>query len=395
MSYTFPLAPSAGIKSTSYTPYIYAIQSGTNLLCYTESDYWSNSIPASLGTVLSSASTVLASNFLGIHRSAGQGTSLRTLMARGHDTAPRWSQQNPSSGVFTDAGMSAWLTDMKNSGATTVVTVFHTPTWASARPTETGDPYGQLGALAEPLNMSTLGTYITWLMTNYGSQIDYLEIWNEPKYTNTNSSYFSGTPAKLAEIARTINQAAKAVKPSIQIMGVGCTGLINFDGSSGEGVTYTNQFLAASDGAAGTGKDWIDILSVHTYVHDGTNNIGLVPSMKAYIDGIKTTNSITGMDVWSTEYGFVTPLFNAYTGPLTSLVDSIIRYTVLHVSVGIKRCIWYKYNSTYGWLPLDTQAIARWNYWASILNGGTITQINQITSRGQVAFTINGINYIL
>ena len=390
MPYTLPLVLPANSKSSDYPRPVYAEQSGATVVYYTEDDYFSPTLPAAMGTPLIPGPVTLAADFLGIHREAGDGAGHVTDMARSHNTAPRWSQQNPAAGVFVDAGMDAWLTDMKASGAKTMFSLFHTPTWASARPTETGDQYGVLGALAEPANMATLGAYTTWLMQRYGSRIDYLEIWNEPKYTNTNASYFSGTPAKLAEMARTIYTAAKAIKPSIVVLGVGCTGIVAFDGSAGEGVGFTNQFLAASDGASGTGKNWIDILSVHTYVHDGTNNLGLVPNMKTHIDSIKTTNSLGAIDVWSTEFGFVTPLFENYRGSEVAQVDAVARYALLHAAAGVSHCIWYMFNTDYGWFPLSDRARDRWNYWCRLFNGGRLTVLNRVSSRGALAAVING-----
>ncbi len=395
MSYVRPIATPAEARSTNYERPIYAVQDGANLICYTEDDLFSSSIPAALGANLISTSTPVHARFLGIHCAAINAPKLTVATARSHDMAPRWTQMNPADGVFQDAGLGAWLDAMKARGAETIYTIFHTPTWASARPSETGDQYGSLGSLAEPANMSKLGAFVTWLMTNYGSRIDYLETWNEPKYNNLGSSYFSGTPAKLAEMARTIYQAAKAVKPAITIMGVGCTGLAAFDGSADTGVTYTDQFLAASDGAGGFGKQWIDILSVHTYMHDGTNNVRFVPGMKAHLDTIKASNGISSMRVWSSEWGYITPIFADYDGPPAAKIKVLIRFALQHVAAGMDRCVMYAYDKPdYSWLQ-DPAADAEWNRWCSIINGSTITLMNRISSRGELACVINGQRYIV
>lgn len=368
--------------------------SAANYLLYTSADLFSATIPPALGVNLFEGSKVLSSRFMGLHTTTAAAGAVRNVLARSHDQAPRWSQQNTSAGVFVDAGMGAWLTAQKATGAETIVTIFHTPNWASARPSETGDPYGSLGALAEPASMATLQAYTTWLVTTYGAQLDYLEVWNEPKYTNTGSSYFSGTPAKLAEMARTINQAAKAVKPSIKIMGVGATGCVlqTWAPNDLSGLDFTDKFLAASDGAVGAGKDWIDVLTVHTYEHTGANDIGKLQYLKAHLDGIKATRGINSAPVWSTEFGFITPLFTAYAGPNAGRMRALARYALWHAVAGIDRAVMYSYGSTLGWGG-DAESNTLWNAWCDLFNGATLTRVNRIGSG--LAAVINGQNVLV
>lgn len=393
MSTTMPVTADADARYSGQPVGYAGVQTAANVFTvYQEDDLFSASIPAVLGTNLLSMPVILDSRFLGIHASASEVSKVRCGTARSHDTAPRWNNMHTGVGTFVDAGLGAWLTAMKSAGAEVIYTVFGTPTWASARPSETGDPYGQLGAIAEPASMSNLAAFVTWLMTNYGSQIDYLEVWNEPKYKSGNSSYFSGTASKLAEMAKTINQAAKAVKPSVQIMGVGCTG-VGFNGA-GSGITYTDNFLAASDGASGFGKDWIDIISVHAYAHDGTNDLTQLASTKAWLDGIKSSNGVSGKDVWATEYGYITPEFSTYTGPGAARGNAYARYALWNVIAGMKRIVQYRYGGNLGW-QADADADAAWNRWAGILNGATVSVINRIGSGRALAAVINGQRYIV
>lgn len=396
MSFSRPITTPANTRSWDYPDAIHAVASGANWTCYTQDDIFSASIPAELGTNLLNTPVTLDTKFLGLHCPAGSEAGLTIATARSHDMgAPKWNGMHTADGVFVDAGLGAWLTAMKSRGADVIYTVFGTPTWASARPSETGDPYGILGGIAEPTNMAKLGAFVTWLMTNYGGQIDYLEVWNEPKYSTGGSSYFSGTASKLAEIAKTINQAAKAVKPSVKIMGVGATGMFTWDGLADAGVTHTNSFLVASDGAGGFGKDWIDILSVHTYAHDGTNNLRYVPDSKGFLDTIKATNGISSMPVWSSEYGYITPAFSSYAGPVEAQVRAQVRYALQHVAAGMQRCVLYAYGRTSMDWPGGAACIPYWNAWCSIINGGTVSVLNRIGPRGHLAAVINGQKYIV
>lgn len=393
MSTTLAITPAAGTKYSDQPVGLAGVQSSSSLFTlYQNDDLFSTSIPAQLGTNLLSTPVVLSAKSIGLHITAADSTKVNFNIARSHDMAPRWNQMNTSSGVFVDAGLGAWLTAMKAAGAEVIYTIFGTPTWASARPAEGGDPYGVPGGIAEPASMSTLSAFVTWLMTNYGNLIDYLEVWNEPKYSIGNASYFSGTPSKLAEMAKTINQAAKAVKPGIKILGVGCTGVL-YTGA-GSGIDYTNQFLAASDGGAGFGKDWIDILTVHTYAHDGANDIRALKNTKGYIDGIKSSNGISSKEVWSTEYSYITPDFSNYPGPDAGKGTAFARYVLWNLAGGMVRMVQYRYDGSLGWGG-GPRANDIWNFWVSTLSGATVSVINQIGNGTAIAAVINGQRYIV
>jgi hypothetical protein len=369
---------------------------GTNYTLYQYADLFSASIPANLGSTLMSSPVTLDAKFLGMHVLAESAAVVAVNTARSHDMAPRWSQMNPASGVFVDAGMGAWLSAMKSVNADTIVTIFGTPTWASSRPSETGDPYGTLGGIAEPASLASLGAFITWLMTTYGSQIDYVEIWNEPKYSAViGGSFFSGTPSMLAQMAKTINQSAKAVKPSIKIIGVGATACVVQSWAPGDlsGLDFTNKFLIASDGATGTGASWIDILSIHTYEHSGVNAIEKMQYLQSNIAGIKATSSISAMPVWSTEYGYIDPDLTKYS-PATGKISALKRYAMYNVVAGMARAVYYSFSSPIGWQG-DPIVTAAWNDFAALLNGATVTRINRIGAAGSLACVINGQNLLI
>lgn len=392
--YQRALTTAANARASDFAPAIYGVSAGPNLLtCYEPDDLFDVDIPPALGVNLLLTPITLSQRFLGTHAKASDPPAT-IVTARSHGTGPRWLQMNPSDGIFVDAGMSAWLAAMKADGAETIVTIFGTPTWVSARPTEGPDElYGMMGGLAEPADMSKLGAFVTWLVSTYGSQIDYIEVWNEPKYSYGNSSFFSGTPAKLAEMARTINLAAKAAKPSLPVLGVGCTGVTS--AAAGWGVDLTNRFLTASDGSGGTGKDWIDILSVHTYVHNGTNDLTLLLPARGYIDTLKANNGISLMPVWSTEFGLAGPLFYKYTGPAASRIQLLARHAIYNAVIGMERCVQYSFfQSTYGFAD-DPIAVAEWNRWCVILNGATVSIVNRVGASEQLACVIDGHSVLL
>lgn len=400
MTFTIPINTPANARRSDYpSGEILGVQSGANILYYTQDDFFMDGLPAALGTNLLNTSTVLSSKFLGLHIKAEDIVPSGLIVGtnRSTDQAPKWNDCNPSSGVFVDAGLGAWLTASKNAGAETIYTIYLTPTWASARPSESDPLYGVLGSRAEPASMATLAAFVTWLMTNYGDLIDYLEIRNEPKYNTTASSFYSGTPSTLAQEARIVNITAKAIKPTVKIIGIAvadCTGTDTLPaGSSNSGVQITNLFLSASDGNGGLGKDWIDILSFHSYAT--SPNLSAFDGSKTLINNMKTANSVSAMPVWGTEFSYISPDFINYTGAGASRMRALIRLVLMNLVIGFERAIPYAYAQlTLGWQK-DPAANAEWNKWAAILNGATVTRINRIGANGQLACVINGQNYLI
>lgn len=352
---------------------------------YTEDDLYSASIPAALGTSILAAPVAVPSGFFGTHRQVGKTAGgLNYAFERNHDagTGTMWFQIHTAAGVYDWTALDKWVDEC--AGREIVFTIFGTPTWASARPTETS-PYGVLGIAAEPTNMATLADFTTALVTRYLGRINTLEVWNEPKYIVGSSSYFSGTPAKLAEIARTIYTAAKAVDPAITIIGVGATGLAK-DFAPTVGDVWTNDFLAAADGATGTGKDWIDALSVHAYIHDNFNTLENLLHLADTVNEIKSTNSLA-MDVWVTEFGFITPTFNAYE-PQEAKANMMARYILYMIAAGYTRLIHYSYGGPIGWGgAADTDTAI--NAFTAAIAGKTVTVVNKLTD-GSLACVADG-----
>lgn len=401
MTFTIPITTPTGAKRSDYqTGEILGVTSGANILYYTADDLFMDGLPAALGTNLLNTPIVLSPRFMGLHQRA-DAFSLNASIGtnRSHDQAPRWSRINTANGIFNDLGLGAWLAASKARGAETIYTIFSTPTWASARPSELDPLYGDLGGRAEPANMTSLASFVTWLMTNYGDLIDYLEVWNEPKYNTTGSSFYSGTPAKLAEMARTINLTAKAIKPSIKILGVAvadCTGTDTLPaGSSNSGVQITNLFLSASDGNGGLGKDWIDILTFHSYA-SGSPNLSQFDGTKTLIDNMKAANGVTSMPIWANEFNYISPDFGLYTGSEVSRTRALIRLCVRKIPIGFDRLMPYAMAGSGTLRVLATQeSVDEWNRWCNILNGATVSRINRVGTNGQLACVINGVTYLI
>lgn len=152
------------------------------------------------------------------------------------------------------AFMDRLVADAAGVGIQIVMTVDHTPCWASSAP-------ASLLRVCQPNETSKAETwppkepaqyanFVAFLAQRYGSKLAAIEVWNEPDQAN--EFYFAGPekPKRYAAILRAAYPAIKAVDPSLTVLGgslVGSNGL----------------FLRALY-AAGI-KGFYDGLSVHFY----------------------------------------------------------------------------------------------------------------------------------
>jgi hypothetical protein len=320
-------------------------------------------------TVLNAGAFSCPEEFFGMHikNSANNGvTGLTFKTVRSHDLANgkgRWQKiqttdtQTLSAWDFADPD--AWYAANLAAGRDMVWTLFATPTWASARPTEEGI-YGpaNLGLQAEPADINDWIFYCTTIATRYPG-IQYFEVWNEPNMNNdgvgdgidgtgltatgksTKDFFFSGKFAKLAEMVRTANQAIKAVNPTAQII---CPPVQGWAATANTSDTYFTGMLDAPTGD-GTTKmwEWVDIIGVHFYP-PSVNRVQDYPAIIDRLATLKTTAGVSSMELWDTESA---PIGDGYE--VTDLSDPkawklMLRAMVIMAAKGVSRTMYYQYD---------------------------------------------------
>ena len=90
-----------------------------------------------------------------------------------------WDIQPTARNSFTWGNADTILNYYLNAGKDVLFTLYGTPTWASARPTEALSPYNNVGGAAEPADMNDWANYCIAIATRYPT-IKYFEVWNEP-----------------------------------------------------------------------------------------------------------------------------------------------------------------------------------------------------------------------
>jgi len=354
-------------------------------------------IPNLQVSVLSSTPVTVSDSFFGMSVQNRENDALPGITAkvtRSHDLKSgtgMWKYIETSDGVFNWANIDSWVNTHYAAGRDLVFTLYGTPAFFSARPTEQcayGASY--LGVAAEPSDLTKWSRFCTQVATRYLGKIKYYEVWNEPNYLNdgTNlpsspgSFYFSGTFATLSQMTRLANQAIKAVDPTAKIISPPITVWSPTAGQAAE--TWFTSMMAASDGAAGTMAQWVDIIGVHLY----TAAPNRTQDLSGMIDRVKAamvTASVTGKEIWDTESAPVGTgnTVSDMTDPRAGAIIARSMFTM--AAKGIARTIYYQYD--HGTMGIMNRGAADWREsMASVLKSGSVLNAYWFTD-GRIAYT--------
>jgi len=223
----------------------------------------------------------------------------------------KWSDIHTSNGNFSWTALDAVIDFHAAAGRKIKYTVSSTPPWAADTSYTTS--FGVVGGAGGVGSQADLSSFITALVTRYNTdsvrdngglkKITWLECWNEPDYfPYTANIFFKDTAATLAEMCRTMYQAAKAVDSTITVLSPGIVDTAYTDQSSGYSMdpepepNKCSKLADASDNNAGTGKLWHEELAWHWYDYQ--------PPTNAAINALKLNKLITSMRTVHTDAGY-------------------------------------------------------------------------------------------
>lgn len=326
-------------------------------------------IPNSPVRVLTASHVPVTDRFFGMGLNAHPFPAFTVPVGtvRNHDTAGcSWRRLEVTKNDFQWQRADDFVNPNHAAGRDILWTLFGTPQWASARPSEVNAYVGNPGMAAEPANMADWTSFCTQVATRYAGKVKYYEVWNEPRFTGPSASAFwSGTAEKLSEMVRLAAQAIKAVDPTAKILTPSITGWVPSAGSAAENAFV--QMMNASDGAAGTMKDWCDIIAIHLYITgNGTVNL---PGMIDRVRAAMATVGKSGLEIWDTESGPISPDAAVITDQAE--IIHMQRSLVTMRAMGIARQIYYTWNHPTMGFHLNPVVIAARNEFVSglIQNG--------------------------
>lgn len=348
---------------------------GANCRVLEPSEYYDDtpaSWPRSSITKILQANRTLTGAYFGMHAVGDPPAGMTFGVMRSHDHAfngqsCRWHAIETSAGVYNWASMDDWVA--KNSGKDLIYVIGFAPAFHVTSPT-TG-PYGN--GTAQMPDTTAWSNFCTALATRYSSVIKNWEIWNEVNTTN----FWVGTQANLATLMRLARTAIRAVDPTANILSPSIVGI-----EAAGATNYLAGIFSASDGAAGTGKDHVDKVSVHLYPNaDITRSLA---QMMTSVRAVMTTAGISSKPIVCTEVGLINPNYGVMTREIR--VRMMSRIMAMAAGLGCESCAWY--GAGYGVLDI-VQDAAEWNELAAYLTSGEMTACNLMYD-GRVALKVGG-----
>lgn len=390
---------SSALRSATYPAKYYAASCSPTLMTFMlDADFASLgadvlAIPNFPIISMKSSAITVADTFFGMsinHRVNDGMTGVTAKTVRSHDMEggkSRWQKIEYANGIYDWVDMDSWVNTHYAAGRDIVITLFGTPGWATARPSEanaySSGTYGSggsnYGLAAEPANLADWDNFCTTIATRYLGKVKYYEIWNEVNLT----SFFTGTQTILAQMVRRANQAIKAVDSTAKIISPSIQGWVVTAGGASE--TYLTGMMAASDGVSATMASWVDIISVHLYTN--ANNTFSLNGIITRINAGKTTAGVSAKETWDTESSPFIP----YPSDLTdaNLIKLQSRAAITMAALGIARHITYMLDGTSQGFLGRTAVISARETLRTLLMSGNMLNASVFTD-GRVAYWTSG-----
>jgi hypothetical protein len=267
------------------------------------------------------------------------GAAWPTIPFKGwRDTHADWSILEPNKGEWHFKKLDSHIALAQQHGVEIMLILKSTPTWASARPTETGCcyplPWTSKGNIAEARNIEDWRTYIRTVATRYKGRVHYYELWNEPNVKR----FYSGTVEQLVLLNRAAYQVLKEVDPSITVI----SSAMSPDGNH---LRYFEDYLVQGGG------NYADVIGYHFYVAPQSPEAML--SLIQQVQALMVKYKIDGKPLWNTETGW--KIINRdrnindeeWAGNSLSSVDAsayIARSYILSWAAGVERLYWYAWG---------------------------------------------------
>jgi hypothetical protein len=241
------------------------------------------------------------------------------------DTGICWPEVQPNKDEWDFSLIDKAVTLAAEKDVEIVINIGLSPRWAAARPNNKSG-YGEELTASEPKNIEDWKFYVRTLAERYKGKIKYWEIWNEPDMR----LFYTGTPKKMAELAKEAYIILKEVDPENMIISPAVTGYVAL-------IPWLSSFLKAG------GKDYIDIIGTHFYVWFKPDSPEKVVHTINVINQYKEENNIPDLPIWNTECGI-----RKKNIPDKELgMGYIMRLAIVQWHYGIERFMIYSWDNNY------------------------------------------------
>ncbi len=129
------------------------------------------------------------------------------------DNATAWANIETSKGVFNWTALDNSVANANKNGMTDILMVLSgTPAWATSQRNPTALPAPDASGV--PANMADWDNWVRAVATRYKGKIKIYQPWNEANL----STFFTGTPAQLADLTKRAYDIIKGIDPSATIV---------------------------------------------------------------------------------------------------------------------------------------------------------------------------------
>lgn len=250
---------------------------------------------------------------------------------------PGWRYLEPKNGQFNKPLMQGTITRMKSWGFKDVLFVFgNTPQWAAKMPTAYNLPDREVlgkGSTAAPKNMNDWRDIVTWVVRNFGADIDSYQAWNEV----TSPQFFQGTPTEMATMTAILNEVVNKYDPSATVV----SGSVQTHAPA-----YYDRF-APPYFAALKKKGWpVDVVSGHFYPAGKGGPDTRMKQIAMFQRDVNRAGRPSRVKMWDTEANFWTTVHRTpepYAGRVTGkkAATYLARNYLDTWRTGLQRSYWY------------------------------------------------------
>lgn len=294
--------------------------------------------PPSAGTPSPSAAAspgegaqVIEPTFFGMHEGrVAQGVYPDPAVGslRFWDSGTSWLHTETSPGQFTWDALDTAVSTAEAWGARPLLVLGQTPSFHASDPREKA-AYGP-GAGSMP-DIEAWRDYVTAVAERYGDRIEY-QIWNE---TNI-ASYWTGTPAEMAELTVVASEAIREVAPDATV--VAPSFALRLEGQREYFAQYWSQQSDDVDLAAA-----VDVVAVHLY----PDAEGVPEDQLELLDGARAVLEQESVDrpIWNAEvnYGLLGGA-EPQPIPMERQRAFVMRTYLLNAGAGVERVYWYRWD---------------------------------------------------
>jgi hypothetical protein len=271
-------------------------------------------------------------------------------MYRLWDIAVAWKDVNPARGVFNWTNLDRAVAQAQGWGATPMLVLGLTPTWAAADPSA-GDPRWGAGTASPPSNMDDWRNYIAAVVQRYGQRIGAYEVWNEANL----QTFWTGTPAQMADMTKAAYDVIKQNNAGATVVAASVTTRLR---------SPMAKFMDPYVKALGDRGYPLDAWAIHTYPAGNTGPQQRVSDIRNWQQVVAVASSGNAValnkQVWDTEvnYGLAGPGATPGTDFSDAQAADLITQTYADsLTLGIDATFWYQYTAA----PQDLLGVQLWS----------------------------------